>query len=93
MLLNSIKRLSTKNMDCFSFAKTVGSCLFEKSEYLPILYYNQKRSVFTPLVLYGGFINLFAVTQLWNPHFPRSLLTTLIRTGNIMFFLGLICPS
>lgn len=68
----------------------IGKLSKKNTNHFPLLYYIQKRSVFTPLVMYGGFINLFAVTQLWNPYFPRSLLLTLIRTGNVMFFLGLI---
>jgi hypothetical protein len=50
----------------------------------------QKRRCSYPVMMCGGCINFFAITQLWNPYFPREKIITLMNVGNGIFFLGMI---
>lgn len=56
----------------------------------PNIYYMQKRNICFPLIMGGGMIQMFVLTQMWNPYFPRTALLELQRAGFILTFFGVI---
>jgi hypothetical protein len=57
------------------------------------IFFISSRKISFPLILSSGFINFFALSQMWNPFFPRTILKNIIYTGNFLFLIGLILPS
>ena len=64
-----------------------------KSHYKYPILHNNKRYYCYPLILSGGMINFFVLTQLWNPYFPRNKLLNLLMSGNVLCTLGIILPT
>ena len=55
------------------------------------LYPSRKYS--SHLIITSGIINFFALTQLWNPYFPRNKLININYIGIIFLIAGIIYPS